>query len=149
MRNIILIVGLLWGVFLFSSFSLPEKGKYSLTIEADNLRNSKGIVQVALYNSPNSFPDENYKNYYRKLTAKIEDGFSFVTFENLPSGKYAVHILHDEDENGKIKKGLMLPKEGVGFSNYESIGIFNNPNYTDAGIILKSDTTIRVNVIYM
>jgi uncharacterized protein (DUF2141 family) len=32
--------------------------------------------------------------------------------------KYAINILHDEDNNGKIKKGFVLPKEGMGFSNY-------------------------------
>jgi uncharacterized protein (DUF2141 family) len=107
------------------------------------------VVQFALYNTEDSFPDEHYKKYYRKLTAKIANGVSTVTFENLPVGRYAVNILHDEDEDGKIKKGIILPKEGIGFSNYKFIGIFNKPDFSKAGIVLKSDTTIKVKVIYM
>jgi uncharacterized protein (DUF2141 family) len=31
-------------------------------------------------------------------------------------------LLHDENKNGKIDKGFILPKEGIGFSNFQSIG---------------------------
>ncbi len=102
--------------FILSAFSIHEEKIHSLTVEVTDLRNSKGLVQFALYNTPGVFPDEHYKKYYLKQTAKIINGSSTVTFKNLPPGKYAVNILHDEDEDGKIKKGLMLPKEGIGFS---------------------------------
>ena len=136
-------------VMLLYSFSHSDEETHALKIEVPNLRNTKGVVQFTLYNTKDAFPDEDYKKYYRKLVAEIEDGFSTVTFENLPPGIYAVNILHDEDENGKIKKGLFLPKEGIGFSNYESIGMFNKPEFTKAGFVLKSDTTIQIAVIYM
>jgi uncharacterized protein (DUF2141 family) len=150
MKKIIYGFGLLGTIILFTSFgNQKEEITFSLTVEVADLRNSKGVVQFALYHTPDAFPDEDYKKFYRKRTAKIVDGFSTVTFEDLPSGKYAVHILHDEDENGKIKKGMVLPKEGVGFSNYESIGMFNKPKFSEAGIVLRADTTIQVNIIYM
>jgi len=136
-------------VFLTSFNYQKKEATYSLTVKVPDLRNSKGVVQYALYNTPDAFPDEDYKKYYRKLTAKIVDGSSTVIFESLPPGEYAVNILHDEDENGKIKKGLVLPKEGIGFSNYESIGMFNKPKFSGAKIILKSDTTVQVKIIYM
>lgn len=136
-------------IFLLTSFTYSKNEKYSLTVEVTDLRNSKGEVQFALYNNPDVFPDEDYKKYYRKLNANIVDKKSSVIFKNLPPGKYAVNILHDEDKNGKIRKGLMLPKEGIGFSNYKSIGMFNKPKFSEASFDLKADKSIKVKVIYM
>ncbi|WP_276975003.1 DUF2141 domain-containing protein, partial [Flavobacterium filum] len=88
--------------FLFLSSFSNTKEEYNLTIEVENLRNSKGVLQVALYNKDGSIPDENYKNYFKIETAQIANGKSKITFKNLPKGKYAVNILHDENNNGKI-----------------------------------------------
>jgi uncharacterized protein (DUF2141 family) len=143
---IILTVGL---CFFLCSFSGNQTETYALTVKVEKLQNSKGVVQFALYNKDGSIPDEDYKNYYRLEKAKIVNGKSEITFKNLPQGKYAVNILHDENNNGKIDKGLLLPKEGIGFSNYQSIGLRNRPNFSKASFELNADKTIDVTVIYM
>lgn len=143
---IFLTVGL---SFFLCSFSESQSKTYSLTVKVEKLQNSKGIVQFALYNKDGSIPDENYKNYYRLEKAKIVNGKSEITFKNLPKGKYAVNILHDENKNGKIDKGFILPKEGIGFSNFTSIGLTNRPNFNKASFELNQNKTIRVKVIYM
>ncbi|XQP83973.1 MAG: DUF2141 domain-containing protein [Candidatus Pollutiaquabacter aromativorans] len=122
---------------------------YSLTIEVKNLRNAKGVVQFALYNKDGSIPDEDYENYYKIVKGEIVNGSSTITFKNIPSGKYAVNILHDENKNGKIDKGFILPIEGIGFSNFQSIGLTNRPNFSKASFELKENKTINVKVIYM
>ena len=126
-----------------------NKETYSLTVKVHGSRNSKGVLQFALYNQDGSIPDEHYTKYYKILTGEIIEGSSIVTFSNLPSGTYAVNILHDEDENGKIDKGLILPKEGIGFSNYKSIGLSNRPKFSRASFELNSDMTIGVKLIYL
>jgi uncharacterized protein (DUF2141 family) len=130
---------------------LPNRMKthYSLTIDVKNLRNAKGVVQFALYNKDGSIPDEDYENYYKIVKGEIVNGSSTITFKNIPSGKYAVNILHDENKNGKIDKGFILPKEGIGFSNFQSIGLTNRPNFSKASFELKENKTINVKVIYM
>jgi len=144
-----LLLGILILIIL-SSFKLPEKPSgYSLTVEVKDLRNSKGIVLFALYKREDAFPDEHYKKYFKKLTGKIVNGASSITFENLPAGKYAVNILHDEDNDGKIKKGLIMPKEGIGFSNFQSIGFSNRPSFAKASFNLSGDTKIEIKIIYM
>ena len=143
---IILTVGL---CFFLCSFSGNQTETYALTVKVEKLQNSKGVVQFALYNKDGSIPDEDYKNYYRLEKAKIVNSKSEITFKNLPQGKYAVNILHDENNNGKIDKGLLLPKEGIGFSNYQSIGLRNRPNFSKASFELNADKTIDVTVIYM
>ncbi|HQW06252.1 MAG: DUF2141 domain-containing protein [Flavobacteriales bacterium] len=136
-------------MLLLSSFMNPSEETFSLSVEVNELRNSTGVVQFALYNEVGSIPDEHYENYYRLLSGRIVNGSSRITFEHLPPGSYAVNILHDENKNGKIDKGMILPKEGIGFSNFGSIGLRNRPNYDKASFELKGNRTIEVKVIYM
>lgn len=131
------------------AFANRNANTFSLTIEVNNLRNLKGKVQFALYNKDGSIPDENFKNCYKILKGVIEKGSSKITFNNIPSGKYAVNILHDENNNGKIDKGFILPIEGIGFSNFQSIGLNNRPNFSKASFELKENKRINVKVIYM
>jgi len=149
MRQLQLILVMPIVSIILLSFTAKEQNTHTLTVEVENLRNSKGIVQFALYNKDNSIPDEDYKKYYRLEKAKIVNGKSEITFKSLPQGKYAVNILHDENNNGKIDKGLLLPKEGIGFSNYQSVGLRNRPNFYKASFDLTTDKTISVRIIYM
>jgi len=149
MNKIIIILQSFLAIVLLSSFSIQKQETCSLTIEVSELRNSKGTVLFALYNREDAFPDEHYKKYFKKLTGKIVNGASSVTFENLPEGRYAVNILHDEDNDGKIKKGIIFPKEGIGFSNYKSIGFSNKPTFSKASFSVLSDKRIKVNIIYL
>lgn len=146
-KIIILIITPL--MLLLSSFKANFNEQNSLTVKVENLRNSKGTVQIALYNKDGSIPDEQYKNYFKMEKVTIINGTAQYTFPNLPKGNYAVNILHDENSNGKIDKGLILPKEGIGFSNYSSIGLTNRPNFKKASFELNQNKTIKVKVIYM
>jgi len=136
-------------ILMLSSFSNQKQETCSLTIDVSELRNSEGTVQFALYNREDAFPDEHYKKYFKKLTGKIVNGSSTVTFKNLSQGNYAVNILHDENNDGEMKKGIILPKEGIGFSNYKSIGLSNKPKFSKASFIVKKNTKIIVQIIYL
>jgi uncharacterized protein (DUF2141 family) len=108
-----------------------------------------GTLQFTLYNKDGSIPDEKFKKFYRQQAAEINSCSSSVTFKNLPKGKYAVNILHDENENGEIDKGWIMPIEGIGFSNFSSIGFSNRPNFKKACFYLGDHLTKIVKVIYM
>ena len=138
----------LWTCLLWGTLQAEKSGSYSLTVEVKNLRNSNGVLQVNLYNKEDSIPDQNLEKTFKVAKAKIVNGSAFAVFKNLPPGRYAVHILHDENSNGKIDKGLVLPVEGVGLSNFESIGLSNRPNFSKASFELKKDKAIWVKVIY-
>lgn len=142
-------------LFLMSLLSQPASSQakqsnlFSLTVKAEGLRNATGLVQFALYNLDGTIPDEHYKKYLSLEKVAINNDEATATFFDLPAGRYAVNILHDENENGKIDKGLIKPKEGIGFSNYSSIGLTNRPNFKKASFEVKQDTTIKVKVIYL
>ncbi len=124
------------------------KQGYSLTVQVNKLRNTKGVVRFSLYNKKGSIPDENYQKFYQQLQGKINNGIASVTFKDLPKGRYAINILHDENNNKKIDKGFLLPTEGVGFSQYKSIGLRNRPTFSKASFELNSNITKQVTVIY-
>lgn len=150
MRTKISTILLVAGALLFNQFNLQgqEEG-VSLTVKVNNLRNANGHVQFALYNKDGSIPDEQYKAYYKLENAEITNHSATVTFYGLPKGTYAVNILHDEDKDGEIDKGFILPTEGIGFSNFENIGLRNRPNFKKASFELGIDKTMEVKVIYM
>jgi len=149
MKRAVVTIQLVLIILLLSSFNSKMDVAFHLTIEVDGLRNSNGIVLFALYNRDDSFPDEHYKKCIKKLTCKIIEESSTVTFESLPEGKYAISILHDENSDGKINRGLILPKEGIGFSNYESIGFSNRPAFQKASFNLNSDMKLKVKIVYL
>jgi len=135
-------------VILFIGLFTVQVNAYSLKISVENLRNSKGIIQFALYNKDGTIPDENFEKYYKIKKGTIENESSTISFDNLPKGIYAINILHDENKDGKIDKGFLLPTEGIGFSNYTSIGLNNKPNFKDASFELDSNLTKAIKIIY-
>ncbi len=150
MKSILRIFFILSATMIITSFSDRwTQNTYSLVVDISGLRNSKGILQVALYNKEGSIPDEHYRNYFRLVRKEINEGSARLIFTDLPEGKYAVNVLHDENNNGKIDKGLILPEEGIGFSNYQSIGLRNKPSFEKASFDLFADKSIIVKIIYM
>ena len=115
----------------------------------NNLINDNGVVQFALYNRQVDFPDESFKKCYLIRKEAIHNRTSSVTFKGLTAGNYAVNVLHDENNDGKINKTLFLPNEGVGFSNYDKIRIGNKPNFKEASFLLKGDKNIIIKMIYL
>jgi len=136
-------------LLVISSFNNRADTTFSLTISVEKLRNADGIVQFTLYNKEGSIPDEEFKKYYKMLKAKIVNGSSKVTFSGIPIGRYAVNIFHDQNNNGKIDKGFILPIEGIGFSNYQTIGLSNKPDFEKASFILNSNKMLMIKMIYL
>lgn len=127
-----------------------KKDFYSLTVKTAGLENSEGTIVFALYNIDGSIPDQKFKKYYRKEKTQIVGIKGEFTFYKLPQGVYAVTVLHDENNNGKIDQKFMLPipDEGVGFSNYDDFGLSNRPNFKNASFSLNEDRTVVIQVIY-
>lgn len=140
----------LLGIFTFGSAiaQASQENLYSLRVEADNFRNSKGVAQFAIYNEDGTIPDEKLKKYFRKEVGEIQDGKSSVTFKNLPKGRYAVTLLHDENSNEEIDKTFFFPKEGFGLTNFDKISLSNRPDFSKASFELNEDAVKKIKLIY-
>jgi len=121
----------------------------TLTVLATGLKNSQGEVQFSLYNKDNTIPDKTLSKYYKMQRVPIIGTMAKTVFKDLPKGRYAVSIFHDENNNQRIDKGLFLPKEGIGLSHYKTFNLFNLPNFKKASFLLDQNKEIRINIIYL
>lgn len=134
---------------LFGAISINgvcQKGDSRLEIDITNLRNSKGQLLVSLFNSASGFPDDP-KKAYRITRITLTSRSAIARFDDLPSGTYAIAILHDENNDQEMNKNFLgIPREGYGFSN-NAQGVFGPPTWPKAGFAFlegqKLKTTIR------
>ena len=86
----------------------------TLTVAVDNVKTSAGQVRIAVYTEANWL---NKEDWTRRALVPAEGTGVTATFD-LPPGTYAVAVLHDVNDNGKMDYRLLrLPKEPYGFSN--------------------------------
>ena len=140
----------LTGIFTLGSsmFPIQQEELYSLRVEADNFRISKGVAQFAVYNEDGTIPDEKLDRYFKKEEGRIVNGKSFVIFKDLPKGRFTVTVLHDENSNEKIDKTFFYPKEGFGLTNFEKISLSNRPDFSKASFVLSEDAVKNIKLIY-
>lgn len=78
------------------------------------LRSTKGHILACLTMRPDAFPDCEKDPSAHRLNVPATSGT--LEFGNVAQGRYAIAIIHDENNNGKLDKRLMIPREGFGFS---------------------------------
>ena len=121
----------------------------TLTVVATGLKNDKGEVQFSLYNKEGTIPDKALNKYFKMQRVPITGTTAKAVFKDLPKGRYAVSLFHDKNNNHKIDKGLIMPEEGVGLSNYKTINFFNLPDFKKASFSVEKDKEVKINVIYL
>ena len=110
--------------------SFENYAQSSLEIHLDNIKSKKGSIQLALFNSEADF----LKNPIEKRNVKPTGKDITVVFEHLQPGDYALSVIHDENENGKLdSNALGIPKEGFAFGN-NALGSFGPPSFEKATI---------------
>jgi uncharacterized protein (DUF2141 family) len=119
-----------------------------LTIEVDGLRNQKGSICFSLFSNEQGFPkrsDRAIATRCVKATASVS-----TTFDQLAPGTYAVAMIHDANDDGKLNTGFLgIPKEGFGFSRNPRIGT-SAPSFQDAAILIgRGSTKIQINLKYL
>lgn len=107
-----------------------EPGQTKVLVEITNLRNTDGNVSLGIYTNQEDFEDEDeYRLEVFSKSDMTENGTLKVEF-SLPPGTYGIAYLDDENENGEMDYGLMMPEEGFGFSNFKHSGL-SKPDFED------------------
>jgi uncharacterized protein (DUF2141 family) len=114
----------------------------TLEVRVVGLRSTDGLVRICLTADPRSFPDCERDPAARHRSVAADQAGS-VRFEDLPSGDYAVSLFHDKNANGRLDKLLIVPREGVGFSNNPQLR-FGPPTFAEARIQIAGDTAVTV-----
>ncbi|MGZ9003540.1 MAG: DUF2141 domain-containing protein [Burkholderiales bacterium] len=113
-----------------------------------NIRNSTGTVACALFESPEGFPTEFLRFATNIMVIKIRAAQARCDFEDIPAGKYALAVVHDENMNGKLDTNAFgIPREGYAFSN-NAKGLLGPPSFSAASFAYDGqnvDLTIGLN----
>ena len=127
-------------------FSKPST--ISINVEIINIRNTNGRIQLQIYKDQTSFEKETpSKSLY--ISKKKMSGHTInYTLTGLSPGTYGLALLDDENNNTKLDYGLIMPKEGFGFSDYYHTS-WSKPKFNDFKFYLKSDKTIKMRIRYL
>jgi uncharacterized protein (DUF2141 family) len=117
----------------------------TLTIEVTGLHNAKGRVHVDLCDERRFLGD----NCPISLAVPARAPVTVLVLHDVPPGRYAAQLFHDENMNDKADRGLFgLPKEGLAFSRDATIKLAP-PRWADAVVEVKPGAqTIRVRMRY-
>jgi uncharacterized protein (DUF2141 family) len=95
--------------------AMPLARAGELTVTISDIRNAKGSIMVSVVSTDAAWNNQEKPVAARKIAAADQE---VVLKFDLPAGDYAVQVMHDENENGKLDTNFMgMPIEGYGFSN--------------------------------
>jgi len=117
----------------------------SLDASIQGFRSEKGQIMACLTTRPQHFPNCQDDPQARRLKLPAHLAAT-LRFDNLPSGTYALALIHDENGNGKLDTVMGIPREGFGFSNNPAIR-FGPPSFKSASVGIasgESDEMVRL-----
>jgi uncharacterized protein (DUF2141 family) len=117
----------------------------TLTIQVDNVRNARGRVHVDLCDEARFL----HENCPISLAVPARAPVTVLVLHDVPPGRYAAQLFHDENVNNKADRGLFgLPKEGLAFSRDAPIKLAP-PRWSDAVVEVRPGAqAIRVRMRY-
>jgi uncharacterized protein (DUF2141 family) len=131
-----------------SASPAAEAGNCSLVIHVTGFRNTKGLLGAELFTSSAGWPEDVDKSF-RHDHFPIQGDHATARFDHLPAGKYGVVVLHDENENKKLDRNLlMVPKEGFGFANNPRVLLVAPPIEKATIPVTCPITTTDIRLIY-
>ncbi len=133
-ENIIRMIGFA-SVLPFSAMASAA----SLQVAVDGVRSDQGEVRIAIIgeNGKKDFP--NAAEAAARAIVPAHKGRVDAGSYDLPPGKYAIAVFHDENGNGKLDSNLFgIPTEGYGFSG-KTRGFMGPPSFDGASIEIGDD----------
>lgn len=132
-RFITLFITLVLGAF--PVVSIAESPCPGIHITILNIKNSTGTVACALFESPKGYPKEYLRFATNIMVIKIRKSQARCDFQDIPPGKYAIVIVHDENMNGILDTNFIgIPTEGYGFSN-SAKALLGAPSFSSSSFL--------------
>jgi len=128
---------------LLTSLIAANTYAHDLVLKVDQIKQVKGTMMVALYNSESNYKSNN--NTFSGQKIAVTTNTLTVNFGDVPEGEYAIKLYQDENDNGQIDKNLIgIPTEGYGFSN--NGGSMGQPSFDDAKFKVSGTTKIDIHL---
>ena len=114
-----------------------------LTVQIEDVKSSEGQLTVAVYNSSDTFLKKPLTGVRTQATT---EGKTLV-IKDLPPGEYAIVVMHDVNQNGKMDKNFLgIPTEDYAFSN-NAMGKMGPPSFDAAKFQLpEAGFTVKVSL---
>lgn len=117
----------------------------SVDVDVTALRSLKGQVLLCMTANPAMLAKCDKDPAARRMAVPAVQARA-VRFDGLPSGSYAIALIHDENGNNKLDTSFGMPREGFGFSRNPVIR-FGPPKFAEAKFPVANgrvDEAIRV-----
>lgn len=101
-------------ILLCSFIPKPILEKETLILKVTNIKKAVGDIYVAIYNNKTDYME----NQFSEAMIPVESKAAHEIILELPTGKYAITIFHDINQDGELSTNFLgIPKEPYGFSN--------------------------------
>ena len=137
-------------VALIPLSSRAQSAADTVHVDITGLRSTTGHVFCSLYSTAADFPGNASKALANAKVDIKTDKTASCDFVGIKPGRYAIAVMHDENDNGKMDtKEFGIPAEGVGASN-DAKGSFGPPQFDDAAFAFAGKRlNLKVKIDYM
>ncbi len=138
------IRGLLLASLLAAGQAQADNGQ--LVVNLLGVRDDTGNLRASLYREPETFRKED--KALKVISLPAAKGESRFVFDDLPAGRYAVMVYHDENADQKLNLRFgMFPTEGYGLSNNPKV--MGPPKFADSAFeVAGPETAIDIRLAY-
>jgi uncharacterized protein (DUF2141 family) len=130
----------------FALETLGQSNQTSLQVSISGASSDTGSIRILVFSKPSGFPDQ-VKQAVRSISLPPKSGKASFKLTDLPAGTYAIGIIHDLDNNGKLSTNAVgYPTEKFGFSKNPKI-YFGPPSFEKAAFVLgKTAVSLEINL---
>ena len=115
--------------------TLGQSNQTTLEVSISGASNEAGSIRILVFSKPSGFPDQ-VKQAVRSISLAPKNGKASFKLIDLAAGTYAIGVIHDEDNNGKLSTNAVgYPIEKFGFSNNPKV-YFGPPSFEKAAFAL-------------
>ena len=145
--------------FILASLLAGPALAAELRLTITGIRSDDGEILVALYDNPKGYESALANAAKRGImpdsgrligtSIRAVAGSQSTVFTQLPPGRYALLVIHDENDNGRLDENAMgVPTEGYGFGN-DAQGFLGAPSFDAAAIAIgDADVSTAITLIY-
>jgi uncharacterized protein (DUF2141 family) len=117
-----------------------------VTIVVKGVRSNQGQVAALAFQQAKGFPDQ-FALALRQATVPASKGDVTITLKDLPPGKYALTVMHDQNADGVLQRNLFgVPQEGVGVTG-KPLGN-RAPKFAESVIEITQDENREITLKY-
>jgi uncharacterized protein (DUF2141 family) len=118
----------------------------ALTATVEDVRNSAGVLIIAAFDKATAFEAMDVANAVAMAVVPAAQGDVSITFHDLPTGRYAIAAIHDENRNLELDQSGEVPTEGYGFTAMGPSGLA--PRFENAATKVDLNVTSSLALKY-